>query len=122
MGGSAAQRRGIDALVGSPLPGSALEGSLLHLITLTAQVNFPLGLSLAYTGTLYPGAPPTPVGTPSTVGTRPFFGQQQVTMMFAPACNCWRLDVGLRSPPGGLAGFPQVIVDFTVAGFGTFGN
>jgi LPS-assembly protein len=122
VGGSAAQRRGIDALVGSPLPSSALDGSLLHLITLSAQVNLPFGLSLAYAGTLYPGAPPNPVGTPSSVGTHPFLGQQQITMMFAPACNCWRLDVGVRTPPGGLAGFPQIIIAFTIAGFGTFGN
>jgi hypothetical protein len=30
--------------------------------------------------------------------------------------------VGLRTAPGLPAAFPQVIVDFTIAGFGTFGN
>lgn len=118
VGGSAAQRRGIDALVGSPLPSSALSGSLLQLITLNAQVTLPFGLSLAYAGTLYPDAPPPPPGAPP----HPFLGQQQITVGFAPACNCWRLDVGFRSPPGGLQGFPQVLVDLTVAGFGTFGT
>ncbi|HXX31692.1 MAG TPA: LPS assembly protein LptD [Myxococcaceae bacterium] len=118
VGGSSAQRRGIDALVGSPLPSGALNGSLLQFITLNAQVNLAFGLSIAYGGTLYPAAPPPPPGTPP----RPFFGQQQLSLGFAPACNCWRLDVGLRSPPGGLQGFPQIIVDLTVAGFGTFGN
>jgi LPS-assembly protein len=122
VGGSGAQRRGIDALVGSPLPQAALNGSLLNFITLTGNVLLPFGLSLGYVGTLYPGAPPVPVGTPSTVGSHPFFGQQQLTVGFAPACNCWRLDVGIRTPPGGLNGFPTILVDFTVAGFGTFGN
>jgi LPS-assembly protein len=124
VGGSSAQRRGIDALVGSPLPQSALEGSLLHLITLTGQVNFPYGLGLLYSGTLYPAAPPLPVGfVPSgLIGPHPFFGQQQLSVTFAPACNCWQLAVGLRTAPGLPAAFPQVVVDFTVAGFGTFGN
>jgi LPS-assembly protein len=125
VGGSGAQRRGIDALVGSPLPQAALVGSLLNFITLSGNVLLPFGLSLGYVGTLYPGAPPPPPPNPgaaSTGGQHPFFGQQQLTLGFAPACNCWRLDVGIRTPPGGLNGFPTVLVDFTVAGFGTFGN
>jgi LPS-assembly protein len=124
VGGSSAQRRGIDALVGSPLPASALQGSLLHTITLSGVVTLPYGLSLSYSGTLYPSAPPLYPGFPvsPTLGPHPFFGQQQLTVGFAPACNCWRLDVGLRTPPGLPAAFPQVVVDFTVAGFGTFGN
>jgi LPS-assembly protein len=129
VGGSSAQRRGIDALVGSPLPADALQGSLLHTINLTAMVSFPYGLSLSYAGTLYPEAPPLPPGfaavqaaLPGLLGPHPFFGQQQLTVSFAPACNCWRLDVGLRTAPGLPASFPQVVVDFTVAGFGTFGN
>lgn len=126
VGGSSAQRRGMDALVGSPLPANALQGSLLHTITLTGQVNFPYGLGLYYGGTFYPSAPPvqTSVVTASMglLGPHPFFGQQQLSVTFGPACNCWRLDVGLRTAPGLPAAFPQVIVDFTIAGFGTFGN
>jgi LPS-assembly protein len=125
VGGSSAQRRGVDALVGSPLPANALEGSLLHTITLTGQVSFPYGLGLYYSGTLYPSAPPLQPNvdyTTGLLGPHPFFGQQQLSVTFAPACNCWRLDVGLRTYPGLPAAFPQVVVDFTVAGFGTFGN
>jgi LPS-assembly protein len=125
VGGSSAQRRGIDALVGSPLPADALQGSLLHTITLSGLVNLPYGLALSYNGTLYPSAPPVSSSfapIPGLLGSHPFFGQQQVTVSFAPACNCWRLDVGVRIPPGLPSGFPQVVVDFTVAGFGTFGN
>jgi LPS-assembly protein len=129
VGGSSAQRRGIDALVGSPLPQDALQGSLLHTINLTAMVSFPYGLSLSYAGTLYPEAPPLPASFaatlaayPGLIGTHPFFGQQQLTVGFAPACNCWQLTVGLRTAPGLPNSFPQVVVDFTVAGFGTFGN
>jgi LPS-assembly protein len=125
VGGSSAQRRGIDALVGSPLPVNALQGSLLHTITLAAQVSFPYGLGLAYSGTLYPSAPPLQPGveyTTALLGPHPFFGQQQLSVTFAPACNCWRLDVGLRTAPGLPATFPQVVVDFTIAGFGSFGN
>ena len=129
VGGSSAQRRGIDALVGSPLPQGALAGSLLHTINLTAMVSFPYGLSLSYAGTLYPEAPPLPASFaayiadyPGLIGTHPFFGQQQLTVGFAPACNCWQLTVGLRTAPGLPNSFPQVVVDFTVAGFGTFGN
>ena len=125
VGGSSAQRRGIDALVGSPLPANALQGSLLHTITLSAQVSFPYGLGLSYGGTLYPSAPPLQPNvdyTTGLLGPHPFFGQQQLSITFAPACNCWRLDVGLRTYPGLPASFPQVVVDFTVAGFGTFGN
>lgn len=124
VGGSSAQRRGIDALVGSPLPADALRGSLLHLITLSGQVSFPYGLGLLYSGTLYPNAPPLPHNFTSsgTLGPHPFFGQQQLSVTFAPACNCWRLDVGVRTAPGLPAAFPQVVIDFTVAGFGTFGN
>jgi LPS-assembly protein len=125
VGGSSAQRRGLDALVGSPLPANALQGSLLHTITLSAQVNFPYGLGLSYGGTLYPSAPPLQPNvdySTGLLGPHPFFGQQQLSVTFAPACNCWRLDVGLRTYPGLPASFPQVVVDFTVAGFGTFGN
>jgi len=124
VGGSSAQRRGIDALVGSPLPGAALQGSLLNTITLTGWVKFPYGLMLSYYGVLYPGAPPNPPSFTANnlIGAHPFFGQQAVTLGFAPACNCWRLDVGVRTQPGLPAAFPQLFVDFTVAGFGTFGN
>jgi LPS-assembly protein len=129
VGGSSAQRRGIDALVGSPLPQDALQGSLLHTITLTAMVTFPYGLSLSYYGTLYPEAPPLPASFaatlaayPGLLGTHAFFGQQQLTVGFAPACNCWQLTVGLRTAPGLPSTFPQVVVDFTIAGFGSFGN
>jgi LPS-assembly protein len=124
VGGSSAMRRGIDALVGSPLPAAALQGSLLHTITLTGMVAFPYGLSLSYVGTLYPEAPPLPPGFVSNAvqGPHPFFGQQQLTLGFAPACNCWQLTVGFRTYPGLPPAFPQVVVDFTIAGFGTFGN
>ena len=124
VGGSSAQRRGIDALVGSPLPAVALQGSLLHLITLTATVNFPYGLGLSYYGTLYPDAPPLPPGFVATAtnGSHAFFGQQQLALLFGPACNCWQLTVGVRTSPGLPAVFPQVFVDFTIAGFGTLGN
>ena len=124
------------------------------------------GLGLTYSGTLYPAATWTlrdatgalinspavsvpvvarTVGTAQTVvrppvtGSYSLLGQQNFGISFAPACNCWRLDIiGRLPPPYGQwapdpqnAGsyvrstfnwrFPDLIFLLTIQNFGTFG-
>ena len=135
-------------------------------ITLEAHVTLVFGLGLTYSGTLYPAAtwtlrdptgapiasPPIAVpvvtrnvGLPQRVepapvtGSYSLFGQQNFGISFAPACNCWRLDIiGRLPPPYGQwvpdpqnAGsfvrssfnwrFPDLIFLLTIQNFGTFG-
>jgi LPS-assembly protein len=151
-GGSGNMRQGIDALVGSPVPAGFREGQRQSAISLEAHVTLAFGLGLTYSGTLYPGAtwtlrdpngnlipaPGTTEPVPVT-GRYPLLGQQNFGISFAPACNCWRLDVigrlppplgqFVQNPPG--TGpfvpatfnwrFPDLIFLLTIQNFGTFG-
>ena len=156
-GGSGSMRQGIDALVGSPVPSGFRNGQRQSAITLEAHLNLVFGLGLTYSGTLYPGATWTlrdangtpidgpPVGNPPTAEAKPvtgrysLLGQQNFGVSFAPACNCWRLDIiGRLPPPFGqyvpdpqVPGasvrstfnwrFPDLIFLLTIQNFGTFG-
>jgi len=147
-------RRGIDALVGSPVPAGFQNGQRQSAISLEAHVSLVFGLGITYSGTLYPGAtwtrrdangnpigpPPdnTPTSTPPT-GKYSLLGQQNFGIYFAPACNCWRLDIIGRLPPpigqyiadpvnpGSFVRssfnwrFPDLIFLLTIQNFGTFG-
>jgi hypothetical protein len=159
-------RQGIDQLVGSPVPENFRNGQRQSSITLAAQVNLAFGLGLTYSGTLYPAAtwtvrtpdgqlaasPPYPVPVltptigvaqnvvhPPATGSYSLLGQQNFGISFAPACNCWRLDIIGRLPPpvGQYAPdpqhpgffipstftwrFPDLIFLLTIQSFGTFG-
>jgi len=165
-GGAGNLRQGLDALVGSPVPVGFRDGQRQSAITLEARVNLVWGLGLTYSGTLYPGATwtlrnpdgalvPSPplavpvvargVGVAQTVepapvtGSYSLLGQQNFGISFAPACNCWRLDViGRLPPPFGQYvtdpqnaasyvrstfnwRFPDLIFLLTIQNFGTFG-
>lgn len=155
-GGSGNVRQGIDALVGSPVPLGFRVGQRQSTLTLEARVNLVFGLGLTYSGTLYPGATwtrrdangapigPPPSNAPTTEAAAPtgkysLLGQQNFGISFAPACNCWRLDIiGRLPPPSGQyvpdpqnAGsfvpstfnwrFPDLIFLLTIQNFGTFG-
>jgi len=165
-GGAGNMREGIDSLIGSPVPAGFRNGQRQSAITLEAHVTLVFGLGLTYSGTLYPAAtwtlrdptgapiasPPIAVpvvtrnvGLPQRVepapvtGSYSLFGQQNFGISFAPACNCWRLDIiGRLPPPYGQwvpdpqnAGsfvrssfnwrFPDLIFLLTIQNFGTFG-
>lgn len=166
FGGGGNMRQGIDQLVGSPVPENFRNGQRQSSITLAAQVNLAFGLGLTYSGTLYPAAtwtvrtpngqlaasPPYPVTVltptigvaqnvvhPPATGSYSLLGQQNFGISFAPACNCWRLDIIGRLPPpvGQYAPdpqhpgfyvpstftwrFPDLIFLLTIQSFGTFG-
>jgi hypothetical protein len=165
-GGSGNMRQGLDALVGSPVPVGFREGQRQSSLSLDVRITLVWGLGLTYSGTLYPGATwtlrdangnliPSPplavpvvarsVGVAQTVEPRPvtgrysLLGQQNFGISFAPACNCWRLDVIGRLPPpfGQYVAdplnpgsnvrssfnwrFPDLIFLLTIQNFGTFG-
>src|SRR5215472_2860743 len=155
-GGSGNMRQGIDALVGSPVPAGFRNGQRQNAISLDAHVSLVFGLGITYSGTLYPGATWTlrnaagvpitapPSLTPTTEADAPkgkysLLGQQNFGIYFAPACNCWRLDIiGRLPPPFGQYvqqppgtgpyvpatfnwRFPDLIFLLTIQNFGTFG-
>jgi hypothetical protein len=151
FGGGGNLRQGIDELVGNPVPANLTLGQRQTAITIDARVNLVFGLGLTYSGTLYPSATWTrrnpagqfideggnPTGTPVT-GRYSVLGQQSAGISFAPACNCWRLDViGRLPPPSGqfvqntTTGafepssfqwrFPDILFLLTIQNFGTFG-
>jgi LPS-assembly protein len=151
-GGSGTMRQGVDALVGSPVPVGFRDGQRQSAISLEAHVTLAFGLGLTYSGTLYPGATwtlrdangnliPSPGGAeqPPVTGRYSVLGQQNFGISFAPACNCWRLDViGRLPPPTGQFiqdppgtgpfvrstfqwRFPDLIFLLTIQNFGTFG-
>ncbi|MGZ6135285.1 MAG: LPS assembly protein LptD, partial [Myxococcaceae bacterium] len=166
FGGGGNMRQGIDQLVGSPVPANFRVGQRQSAITLDARLNLAFGLGLTYSGTLYPAAtwtvrnpdgtlaasPPyaVPVLTPGVgvarnvvqppaTGSYSLLGQQNFGISFAPACNCWRLDIiGRLPPPVGQYvpdprnpgayipstfnwRFPDLIFLLTIQSFGTFG-
>ena len=165
-GGGGNMRQGLDSLVGSPVPAGFREGQRQSAIGLDIRVALVWGLGLTYSGTLYPGAtwtlrdptgalidsPPASVpvvartvGVAQAVEPKPvtgrisLLGQQNFGISFAPACNCWRLDViGRLPPPSGQFipdpqnpgfsvrstfqwRFPDLIFLLTIQNFGTFG-
>ncbi|HZW88338.1 MAG TPA: LPS assembly protein LptD, partial [Myxococcaceae bacterium] len=165
-GGGGNLRQGLDALVGSPVPAGFRDGQRQSSLTLETRVTLVWGLGLTYSGTLYPGAtwtlrdangnlingPPASVpvvartvGVAQAVDPKPatgrysLLGQQNFGISFAPACNCWRLDIIGRLPPpigqympdpvnpGSFVRttfdwrFPDLIFLLTIQNFGTFG-
>jgi hypothetical protein len=52
------------------------------------------------------------------------FGQQTVSLSWAPACDCWRLDLSVtnRVTAAGTLGPPELGFNFTVSRFGSFGT
>jgi LPS-assembly protein len=151
FGGGGNLRQGIDELVGSPVPANLTVGQRQTAITIDARVTLVFGLGLTYSGTFYPSANWTrrdangnfldlagaPTSTPVT-GRYSALGQQSAGISFAPACNCWRLDViGRLPPPFGQVGtnpsnnptepssfiwrFPDILFLLTIQNFGTFG-
>jgi hypothetical protein len=111
FGGGGNLRQGIDELVGSRVRRTAV-GQRQTAITVDARVTLVFGLGLTYSGTFYPSATWTrrdPSGqfidisgaptTTAVTGTYSVLGQQSAGISFAPACNCWRLDVIGRLPP-----------------------
>jgi len=148
------------------VPAGFRDGQRQSSLTLDARVTLVWGLGLTYSGTLYPGAtwtlrdatgalinsPPAAVpvvartvGVAQTVEPKPvtgrysLLGQQNFGISFAPACNCWRLDIIGRLPPpigqyiadpvnpGSFVRssfnwrFPDLIFLLTIQNFGTFG-
>jgi hypothetical protein len=157
FGGGTNLRQGIDELVGNPVPANLTVGQRQTAITIDARVTLAFGLGLTYSGTFYPSATWTrrdangdfinantdPLGTPPLRGSYSVLGQQSAGISFAPACNCWRLDViGRLPPPTGqyrqvanppasnltlqeLSSFqwrfPDILFLLTIQNFGTFG-
>jgi LPS-assembly protein len=152
FGGGGNERMGIDALVGNPVPDNFRTGQRQSAITLEARINLVFGLGLTYAGTLFPAATwrarnadgqPVPAPSPPadlpTSGSYSLLGQQSFGISFAPACNCWRLDIiGRLPPPGGQYRpvpnqpnqfelstfqwrFPDLLFLLTIQNFGTFG-
>ena len=150
FGGGGNLRQGIDELVGSPVPANLTAGQRQTSITIDARVTLVFGLGLTYSGTFYPsatwtrrnpagefineaGTGPPSGGVPLT-GSYSVLGQQSAGISFAPACNCWRLDViGRLPPPFGqyVSGtttqssfvwrFPDILFLLTIQNFGSFG-
>ena len=138
--------------MGSPVPANLTLGQRQTAITIDARVNLVFGLGLTYSGTFYPSATWTRRnangdfvneagdGRPDR---RPAHREVQrvrpavAGISFAPACNCWRLDViGRLPPPGGqytqpspsvfepsafMWRFPDILFLLTIQNFGTFG-
>jgi LPS-assembly protein len=155
FGGGSNERAGIDALVGGPIPTNLTNGQRQTAITLEARINLVFGLGITYAGTLYPAASWTrrnangqPVAEDGVTvvpadqalkGNYSVLGQQSFGVSFAPACNCWRLDIiGRLPPPGGQYRpvpnqpnqfelstfqwrFPDLLFLLTIQNFGTFG-
>jgi LPS-assembly protein len=137
LGGSDRQRAGLDALVGSPYPNATTVHQLPFANQLHAGAAAAVGggLTLRYDALLQsPGAsvriPGIPV-PPSSPTSFLNLSQQNFTLSFAPACNCWRVDLAaVFFPTVNLVGTRQVekpfgSVDFhfnlTIANFGSFG-
>jgi LPS-assembly protein len=136
FGGSDRQRAGVDELVGSPYPDPATVRALpfanqIHLGLTGAVIG---GLFLRYDMLLQ-----TPGATLEVPSLTPAFtfpnkalnlAEQYVAVDFAPACNCWRVELAAYVVPQRGANPNQVnlfgTVDFrfnlTISNFGSFGN
>lgn len=113
LGGSAAERRGLDTLIGTPYP----EGELGRAQFLTAggSVRLGGGVGLRYDAIVQP-TQPTLAQT---------LAQQVLGISFAPACDCWTLELNVRATrnkEGDPLGDFRVGGSLTIAHFGKIGT
>jgi LPS-assembly protein len=121
-------RRGIDALVGSPLPAAlvqaeqAIDPSNLGL-NRAQQLGAGFGIRLGFGLGIRYGALLKPVQfNPPNSRPRWSLEQQTAAISYSPSCDCWRFEVGVRLGPV-RGGFPQTDFTFSlvVFRFGSFG-
>ena len=125
-----ALRRGIDALVGEPLPTCEsllrvtqpcfAEDDRLQLglrASAGASLRLGFGLGLDY-GLSLLRTPPLVAGEEGPPKTRLEF--QTVGLSYSPSCDCWRVDTRLTLRPG--AQRPEFGFTVTLAKFGSFGS
>lgn len=134
-------RRGIDSLVGAPLPapfqllaqdptGATAESPLnpgfrAQRILASFRTTLPWGLGFRYLAFIQPHIKSAPPETPPPdLKLRWAIVQQQGVLTFNPACNCWRLEIyaGLR-PNDTYTGFssPSFGATLVISNFGSFG-
>jgi LPS-assembly protein len=108
-GGSARQRQEIDALIGTPYaPGPA---DRTQQVTTGARVGVGGGLILGYDAILQPQISPA-------------LQQRVFSLGYAPACDCWRLDLLMRARalPDKLFGQIDFYGALTISHFGSLGS
>ncbi len=129
-GGSGLQRQTLDALVGSRLAPEVRKGTREQQIVVSGRALLGYGLGLTYTAYFYPTLNGTTAFVDSTNVSHPsqaqFFGQQYLGLTFAPACDCWRLDLlaHFNRPLDGGSPFkaPDFFFNLTISHFGSFGG
>ncbi|MBF5044320.1 LPS-assembly protein LptD [Aggregicoccus sp. 17bor-14] len=122
-------RRGLDALVGEPLPPCsevvrgtqpcAQEGRPLLLGTRAgagASLRLGFGLGLDYGLSLLRRPPKDAPGGPGKL----WLEYQTVGVSYSPSCDCWRVDTRLTLRPG--VPRPEFGFTVTLAKFGSFGS
>lgn len=132
-------RRGIDSLVGAPLPApiqllvqdpNSAESPLnpgfrAQRILVAFSTTLAWGLGFRYQATIQPHIKPAPPETPPPEQKLSWaIVQQQGVISFNPACNCWRFEIyaGLR-PNDTYTGFssPSFGATLVIYRFGSFG-
>lgn len=109
FGGTARERRGLDTLVGTAYAQGVIDR--VQLLTAGARTEIGGGLGLTYNALLQPSA------------VQPL-AQQSLGLFYAPACDCWRLDVQVssyRSPDNRVFGDFRVTGGLTINHFGSIG-
>jgi len=93
-------RRGIDALVGSPLPPDFVEAEQANNLTgsngRAQQLDAGFGVRLKFGLGIRYAALVKPVAFPD--GVRWSAEQQTLAVSYSPSCDCWRIEVAARIP------------------------
>ncbi|WP_037584424.1 LPS-assembly protein LptD, partial [Stigmatella aurantiaca] len=103
--GSDRLRRGIDTLVGP----SSESRARAQLLTAGGRLTLGIGLGLRYEAIVQP-----------LVQQQSALAQQILGVSYGPACDCWRIE-GVATLRRGQK-LPDFGLNFTVAGFGSFGS
>ncbi len=121
-------RRGVDALVGAPLPGVLVQAeqandSMNLGLNRAQQLVAGFGIRLGFGLGIRYAALEKPVQFRSDGRPRWSLEQQTAAISYSPSCDCWRVEVGVRLGPLRGGGFPQTDFTFSlvVFRFGSFG-